>query len=170
MSDINLSIALNLNEIVNLGIYYPAESTKAPQINDKYVHLLSLNGNSFQDYGGKDATIDDIQLDDKVNLTVVNYAEYNSVLSAVLINYTVENPKNFVSTPKVSLQSVNRQIITDSINIESSMMPTIAQLYYWTYDIKGFNNAETFKGLLKIYKDKAELGYAYFKHSMTFKP
>ncbi|MDE1480629.1 hypothetical protein KKJ01_21185 [Xenorhabdus bovienii] len=167
MTDINISIALDLKNIVDLG-NYSIDFKKKKRISDQYVHVLAPKENLINDYGGVNAIISDVDIGDRVNWTVVNYSEYNSELSAVLINYTLVNPQGSVSTPEIELGSFQRPYIIDSSNIEGSMSFNNVGLYYWTSNIKSFNVTEKYNGILKIYKGKVLLGYAYFEQSMTF--
>ncbi|REF27611.1 hypothetical protein BDD26_2418 [Xenorhabdus cabanillasii] len=122
MADINLSIALDLKSIET--VYNFSENINdAAFIDDKYVHVLALNGASFKDSTGvANAKIYGVQPQDNVNLTVVNYSEYNSEFSAILINYTVVKSNSSVSAPKIVLNTVQRPYISDSKNTDGKLI------------------------------------------------
>ncbi|CEF33758.1 hypothetical protein HZS38_08590 [Xenorhabdus nematophila] len=91
MADLNVSLAVDLKSIKKLGLY-TTDSDKDSMLNNNYVHLLSLNGNKFEDYVDANAIISKANIGDRVNWTVFNYSEYNSALSVVLVNLTLDNP------------------------------------------------------------------------------
>ncbi len=167
MSDINMSIALDLNsilEVTNLS----QDVGLVTKLDSKYVHLLALNNGYFQDYSGVTAKISGAKVGDSINLAVVNYSEYDSELFAVLINYKLVDSKFSVSIPKAVSDSVKRLIIDDTTNLDNNRRFNDVNLYYWTSSIVKLGVTEKYKGLLKVYRSDQFLGYASFEQSITF--
>ncbi|SFU66063.1 hypothetical protein [Xenorhabdus koppenhoeferi] len=168
MADINMSIALDLKNIVALNSLSKNVS-QTVKLNSRYVHLLALNDDdSFKDYSGKIATIPKAKVGDNANLVVVNYSEYDSVLSAVLIKYEVVNSRDSVDNIHVVSDSVKRLAIDDTVNMDNNEEFIDVQLYYWTSRIEKLNVTEKYNGLLKIYSGEDFLGYASFEQSIKY--
>ncbi|MDE9467582.1 AidA/PixA family protein [Xenorhabdus bovienii] len=167
MADINMSIALDLNSIVTLTTL-SQDVNQTTKLDNKYVHLLALNKGFFHDYSGTTASISGAKAGDRVNLAVVNYSEYDSALSAVLVNYTLVNSQFSVKNPNSVSDSVKRLIIDDTTNLDNNTRFNDVNLYYWTSSILKLGVTERYKGLLKIYIREEFLGYASFEQSITF--
>ncbi|MCP9270369.1 inclusion body family protein [Xenorhabdus sp. XENO-1] len=168
MADINVLIALDLKTIVDLSIYSD-NINKMRKISNQYVHVLAPDGSSIKDYGGVNATISEVDIDDSVNWNVVNYSEFNSELSAILINYKLVDSKKSVTPPELVSGDVYRPYINNNEDINDSIKLDKIRQSYWTSNVLGLNVTEKYNGILKIYRKDELLGYAYFEQSMTFK-
>ncbi|MCG3471450.1 inclusion body family protein [Xenorhabdus bovienii] len=169
MSDINLSIALDLNAIKYSGkLTTTIDDAEDRIINSEYIHMLDLRGSSFKDNGGGSADIYNVKVGDSINWSLADYSSYNSTLSAMMISYAaVDNSsKDYITPPRIVTNRLDKPHYTENFDIDFSKV----DIYYWTCNVLRTNVTENYKGLIRVYEKNQPLGYAYIKRSITLNP
>ncbi|MDE9458601.1 AidA/PixA family protein [Xenorhabdus bovienii] len=169
MSNINLSIALDLNAIKHSGkLTSTIDDAENRIISSEFIHMLDLRGKSFKDKGGDSTDIYNVKMGDSINWSLADYSAYNSTLSAMMINYAEvgNNSNNYITSPVIVRDRLDRPYYTENFDIEFSPV----NLYYWTSNVLKTSVTENYKGLIRVYEKNQPLGYAYIKRSITLNP
>ncbi|QTL40996.1 hypothetical protein HGO23_06565 [Xenorhabdus budapestensis] len=170
MSDINLSIALDLKALqYSPKLTDSIDDAEEKIISSEYIHMLDLRGKSFKDDGGGPAEINNIKIGDTINWHLADYSAYNSTLSAMMISYKAmsnNDAEQFISSPKIVRANLFRPYYTENLDVDFSMV----NLYYWTSKVLRINVTVSYKGLIRIYEGNQPLGYLSIQRSINLRP
>ncbi|MDX7992541.1 AidA/PixA family protein [Xenorhabdus littoralis] len=163
----NILVSLEAESIASSGSYHPVESG-APIIDSKYVHILTYDGTTVIDNGGKLLSLKNVHQNNSIIWTeasLTSFASKYSVLLTSVVPDDVTSASNFLSKADLRVDKQIKPIITEA-NPLVVVLKEVDQ-HFWVSSIQRSPISSVqipFTCVFEIYEGPNRIGFGKYKH------